>query len=135
MTFSRNLGKFIFTSKGGIAVYERCASETFSFHQSLSLSSVPQHELRHGHQLSPTVWAWSGFELSLFSSQQSLFPTLSVTAQHSPGLSNTVRHWEVVRVNDVFGLKDELESSASVMVLVCLLGIYASGVVERETYI
>lgn len=53
------------------------------------------------------------------------FP-LSVTAQHSPGLTNTVRHWIVMRVNGVFRLKGELESSASMMVFECLLGTCAS---------
>ena len=39
----------------------------------------------------------------------------------------------MMRVNGVFRLKGELESSASMVVLVCLLGICASGVVERHT--
>lgn len=38
-----------------------------------------------------------------------------------------------MRVNGVFRLKGKLESSASMMVLVCLLGTRASGVVERRT--
>ena len=79
MTFGRSLGKFIVTSKAGTALYERCASETFSFHQSFSLRSVPQHELRHGHQLSLTVWAGFGFEPLLPTQTVSL--SLSVTAQ------------------------------------------------------
>lgn len=64
VTFSRSLSKFIFTSKGRIAAYEGCAGETFSFHQSLSLCSEPQHELRHGHQLSSTVCARFAFSLT-----------------------------------------------------------------------
>lgn len=64
-------------------MYKRCASKTFSFHQSLSLRSALQHKLRRGHQLSWTLWAGFGFEPSLFSSQPRLFPSLSVTAQIS----------------------------------------------------
>lgn len=131
VTFSRSPSKFIFFNKGGIAVCKRCAHKTFSFHQ--SLCSVPQHELRHGHQLSLFVWAGFRFEPSLFSSQPRLIPSLSVAAQHRPSLSNTVRHLKVRMVNGVFRLKGELESSASMMVLVCLLGTCANGVGERHS--
>lgn len=112
---------------------KRCASKTFSFHQSLSLCSVPQHELRYGHQLSLSVWAGFGFEPSLFSSQLRLIPSLSVAGQHRASLSSTVRHLKVSMVNGVFRLKGELESSASMMVLVCLLGTCANGVEERHS--
>lgn len=39
----------------------------------------------------------------------------------------------MMRVNGVFRLKGELEFSASMMVLVCLLRTHASGVVDSHT--
>lgn len=111
MTFSRSLSKFIFISKGGIAVCKRCASKTFSFRQSLSLCSVLQHELRHGHQLSLSAWAEFRLEPSFFSSQPRLIPSLSVAAQHRQAWA-ILRHLKVRMVNGVFRHKGELESSA-----------------------
>lgn len=98
-------------------MHERCASKTFSVHQSLSLCSVPQQELRRGHQLSLSVWAGLRFEPSLSSSQPRLISSLSVAAHHRPSLSNTVRRLKVRVLNGVLRLKGELESSASLMVL------------------
>lgn len=66
VTFGRSLRKFIFTSRGGTAACERCASEEFLFHQSLSLCLSVSSDLVVSFLQPQTVWA--GFGLSRVSS-------------------------------------------------------------------